>query len=247
MKRIQIWGFALIIITLLVSLAFSNSVSSALITSNTTISSAGTVQYAGPPATNFADIPADWRIGETWNAPTYLDYNVLHNGHPSIRMEKGTDATKSREILAADKTQSDWCIRVKPGDHIVFTVWMKTSASTIGDTSRSAGIRLGIDFYTASGRINGIQSPDGSYWTPSGGWPPNEYLNYVNWGYNWTQRTMDFIIPNQYPSDEFGGYPAGQLVTPDRMIPWIQVWSSSHQNADDGIAWFADAELYINP
>jgi hypothetical protein len=246
MKKVQICGFTLIVITLLVSLAFSNSVSSALITSSTTISSVGTIQYT--PATNFAVIPADWRIGETWNAPTYLDYNVLHNGNPSIRMEKGTDASKSREILDADKTQSDWSIRVKPGDHIVFKVWMKTSASSIGDTTPASGIRLGIDFYTASGRINGIQSPDGSYWTPSGGWPSNQYLNYVNWGSDWEQRTMDFTMPNQYPSDGLlGPYPAGQLVTPDRMIPWIQVWSDSHGNADNGTAWFADAELYINP
>jgi hypothetical protein len=206
----------------------------------------GTIQYA--PATNYAVIPADWRIGETWNAPTYLDYNVLHNGNPSIRMEKGTDATKSREILAADKTQSDWSIRVKPGDHIVFRVWMKTNASTIGDTTPTSGIRFGIDFYVTGGnRITATQSPDGAYWTPSGGSPSNQYLNYVNWGQDWTQRTMDFIVQNQYPSDGGGSYPAGQMVTPDGIVPWMQVWSDAHGNADNGIAWFADAELYINP
>jgi hypothetical protein len=158
-------------------------------------------------------------------------------------MEKGTDASKSREILCADKTQSDWCIRVKPGDHIVFKVWMKTNASTIGDTTPQSGIRLGIDFYTANGnQITGTASPDGSVWTPENGSPTNQYLNYVHWGHDWEQRTMDFIVQNQYPS-----YPAGQLMTPDRMIPWMQVWSGNNENADNGIAWFADAELYINP
>jgi hypothetical protein len=163
-------------------------------------------------------------------------------------MEKGTDATKSREILAADKTQSDWSIRVKPGDHIVFRVWMKTNASTIGDTTPTSGIRFGIDFYVTGGnRITATQSPDGAYWTPSGGSPSNQYLNYVNWGQDWTQRTMDFIVQNQYPSDGGGSYPAGQMVTPDGIVPWMQVWSDAHGNADNGIAWFADAELYINP
>jgi len=196
---------------------------------------------------NFALIPDSWRIGETWCAPTYLDYNVLHNGHPSVRMEKGADASKSREILCSDKTQPYWSIWAKPGDHIVFRVWMKTSPSTIGDTFPSSGIRLGIDFYSgAGGRITGSQSPDGSVPTPEGGYPSNQYLNYVNWGSDWQLRTMDFIVQNQYPSDG-SIYPAGQMFTPDRIAPWIQVWSDAHGNEDGGIAWFADAELYINP
>jgi len=201
---------------------------------------------------NFAVIPDDWRIGETWCAPTFLDYSVLHNGHPSIRMEKGSDPSKPREILAADKTQSDWCIRVKPGDHIVFKVWMKTSASTIGDNSPYSGVRCGIDFYAPAGDgtegtyITGTATPYGETWTPSGGFPVNQKLNYVNWGSDWQQRTMDFIVQNQYYTDPFTSNP-GQLMTPDRIIPWIQVWSDTYGNADNGIAWFADAELYINP
>jgi hypothetical protein len=201
---------------------------------------------------NWAVVPDCWRIGETWNAPTFLDTNVLHNGHVSIRMEKGTDPSKSREILCADKTTSDWCIRVKPGDHIVFKVWMKTSASTIGDNTRESGVRLGIDFYAPVGDgtrgtyISGTSTPDGKTWTPEGGFPSNQYLNFVNWGSDWQLRTMDFIVQNQYPTDPLTSNP-GQLMTPDRIIPWIQVWSGTYGNADNGIAWFADAELYINP
>jgi len=194
---------------------------------------------------NWAVVPDDWRIGETWNAPTFLDTNVLHNEHPSIRMERGTDPTKSREILCADKTQPNWCIGVKPGDHIVFKVWMKTSASTIGDNTTESGVRLGIDFYGSIGRIVGIQSPDGSYWPPQSGFPSNQYLNFVNWGSDWQQRTMDFIVQNQYYTDPFTSNP-GQLAMPDSMIPWIQVYTPNGF-AEEGVAWFADAELYINP
>lgn len=203
---------------------------------------------------NLAVVPDDWRIGETWNAPTFLEANTAywHNGHQSIRMEKGTDATKSREILCADKTQNDWSIRVKPGDHIVFKVWMKTAASTIGDTTPGSGIRLGIDFYDGTGSITGIQSPDGSPPTLNGNnvvFPANQYLNYVNWGHDWEQRTMEFVVANQYaklPWSTATGA-TGAMLTPDRMIPWVQVWSDTNGNADNGIAWFADAELYINP
>jgi hypothetical protein len=245
MEKFRVCGYALIIITLSALLAFSNSVSSASVTSNVMISSFGSMLVM---AKNFADIPADWRIGETWNAPTYLDYTVLHNRNPSIRMEKGPDASKSREILAADFTQSDWAIRVKPGDHIVFKIWMKTSASTIGDTTPTSGIRFGFDMYNSGGRITGIQSPDGA--APYGNpiqYPSNQYLNYVNWGSDWQQKIMEFIVPNQYSTDGILGYPIGQMQTPDRMIPWIHVWSDNYGNADNGIAWFADAQLYINP
>jgi len=244
MKRIRICYYALIIITLLVSLASSNSVSSAALTSSATISSTGSVYVS---ATNWADVPADWRIGETWCAPTYLDNSVLHNGHLSIRMEKGPDATKSREILAANFSDPGWAIKIKPGDHIVFKIWMKTSQSTIGDTTPYSGIRLGIDFANSGGRITGSNSPDGTVWTPSGGYPINNFLNYVNWGHDWELRTMDFIVQNQYPADGILGYPAGVLQTPDHIAPWIQVWSDSLGNVDNGIGWFADAELYINP
>jgi hypothetical protein len=196
---------------------------------------------------NLAVVPTDWRIGETWNAPTYLDTSVLHLGNDSIRMERG-DGTKSREILAANKTDDNWLIYVNPGDHIVFSVYMKTNASSIGDTTPNSGIRLGIDFSNSEGRINGVQSPDGAYWTLEDGFPTNQYLNFVNWGSDWTLRTMDFVVPSQYPSDGFGGwFPAGQLETPMYMTPWVQVWSDVNGNLDTGIGWFADVTLYINP
>jgi hypothetical protein len=162
-------------------------------------------------------------------------------------MEKG-DGTKPREIWAKEPGQVNHP-SVKPGDHIVFKVWMKTGTSTIGCTHTSGGIRLGIDFYDSNNvRITGVQSPDGSYWTPQSGWPSNQYLNYVPWTSNdWELRIMDFVVPAQYPADGWLGYAQGTMVTPAIMVPWIQVWCDTHENADGGVAWFASAELYINP
>ena len=252
MKKAEICGFALILITLLVSLASSNSVSSASIMSTVTVSSAGTVQYPVQPpvqpAKNWATIPENWRIGESWCAPSYLDYAVLHNIYPSIRLEKGPDSTKSREILCQDITQNDLTIRVKPGDHIVFRVWMKTSASSLGCTHPNSGVRIGIDFNQGQGLyITGASTPDGLAWTKENGFPANQYLNYVNWGHDWEQRTMDFIVQPQYQADGLYGNVAGTWMIPDRIIPWIQVWCCDDGNLDGGVAWFADAELYINP
>lgn len=201
--------------------------------------------------TNWAVVPVDWRIGESWAAPSYLDASVLHLGHDSIRMERG-DGSKSREIEAADFTQDDGAIRVSPGDHIVFSVYMKTSASSINDYSATSGVRLGIDFYVNGvHRIIGVQDPKGVGWTPANGYPKDQVDNWVKWGSDWTQRTMDFIVPKQYNYDGYGGdgsWVTGvTMVTPNSMLPWIQVWSEDHENADTGTAWFADAKLYINP
>jgi hypothetical protein len=194
-------------------------------------------------------ILTNWRVGDTWAAPTFYDNGTLHNGNTSVRMEKGADPNLSREILLADHEQPDWTPNIKVGDHIVFKVWFKTNPSTIGDNTPASGIRFGIDFSSraAGGRITGVQSPDGAYWTVAGGHPANQVLNFLNFGKDWEQRTMDFIV-QAYPADPYGGtFPPGQIVAPDCMTPWVQVWSDVNGNADDAMAFFADTELYINP
>jgi hypothetical protein len=246
MKKVQICSYASIIVTLLVSLAFSTSASSASITFSTPpIPSMGSLRLVS--AKNWALIPGDWRVGDTQKSPTSLDYTNLHNGDVSVKMGLW-DGTHNRELNTKNEARADWNIPVNPGDHIIFKVWMKTGTSSHGDTTRCSGIRLGIDFYADGGnQITGSSSPDGAVWTPSGGNPTNRYLNYVNWGHDWEQRTMDFIVQSQYPRDgELGGTP-GQMVTPTGIVGWIQVWSDSYGYNDNGIAWFADAELYINP
>jgi hypothetical protein len=166
-----------------------------------------------------------------------LDYNNLYNGNPSIRISPtGSTANYGREC------DGPW-FAIKPGDHIVFTAWMKTTASSNGDKTPWSGIRIGIDFYAANGDITGTQSPDGSVWTPSGGWPAGQ--TFVNWGTGtWTQIRMDFIVQSQYPGGQSGyNYSPGQMVTPTCIIPWVQVCT----NTDQGQGWFADTQLYINP
>jgi hypothetical protein len=195
-------------------------------------------------APNIGVVPSCWRVGESWCAPTFIDYSVFHNGNCSIRMERGLQ-DKSREILAANFSDTDWAINVKPGDQIIFIIWMKTGASTINDNSASAGVRFGIDLSNNHGRITAVQTPNGSYWTPQNGYPTNQAANYVQWGSDWTRRIMNFTIQSTYPTDGLLGGEKGILETPSSMVPWVQVWSETNSNRDEGTAWFADVELYI--
>ncbi len=175
-----------------------------------------------------------------------LDYNVKYNGNPTIRQDPvGSTDNYCREVDGP-------YITVKPGDHIVFSVWIKTSASTLGDPSNQAGGAYGIDIYGSNGRITGLNSPSGgANWTPSGGWNLDSYLNFVPWGTNtWVLRTMDFVVPANYFADPFngaGGYTAGTVVVPTGIIPVLTVYSITNGYTDGGSAWFADPKLTINP
>jgi hypothetical protein len=178
-------------------------------------------------------------------ANNVLDTQVLFEGNPSVRQDPvGTTDNTAREVNGP-------YLYIQPGDHIVFSCWIKTSASSYGDTNLNSGGRIGIDYYGTSGRIGATQSPDGRpSWTPPGNWASNTYLNYVHWGTNtWTKITMDFVVPEQFYADPWcsSSYTQGQLVKPTAIIPWFQVWSSSYGASDNGSAWFANAELYINP
>ncbi len=195
-----------------------------------------------PTANNLAPFPIAWTtsytgmhygVGGVTNI--VLDNNVLYNDNPTIRIDPvGSTDNTAREANGP-------YLKIKPGDHIVFKVYFKTSAKATGETDR--GIRLGIDFYGSS-RITGAQTPDGRTWTPQSGWPNNEGQNFVSWGTStWTQLTMDFIVAGTYPADYWSSYSLGTMVEPKGIIPWIQVCSST----DSGQAWFAYTELYINP
>jgi hypothetical protein len=177
-----------------------------------------------------------------FSANIVLDNNVLNNGKPSIRIDPHT----SNDLNVLRECDGPW-IDVKPGDHIVFSVWIKTSASGFGDTSTQSGGRIGIDFYGSIGGIRPILTPDGN---------PNfddKDNTYVHWGTGtWTKMTMDFTVAPTYnyvygSTGSTGRYPDGALVTPVAIIPWMQVWSGTYGGDDSGSAWFSNSELYINP
>ena len=203
--------------------------------------SSGTILPSLPNPTNLAPIPSAWYL--TYGSGPqiiHLDNTVVHNGKPSIRLDQHTSA----DVNVDRECDSIW-LAVKPGDHIVFSCWMKTTSSGLGDTNPFSGARIGIDFYDSK-RITGVQS-DGQH-----GYFPNEddqaiANNYVNWGTSvWTKRTIDFVVPNTMGSDGYY-YSINQQRTPTGMIVWMQVWSSTYGSTDSGQAWFSNATVYINP
>jgi hypothetical protein len=198
---------------------------------------------------NLVHFPSSWTttvsgmhyaIGGTENV--VLDTSVTYNGQSSLRIDLvGSTDNYARE---ADGPY----LAVKPGDHITFSCWIKTSASTLNDTGLEAGGRIGIDFYGENGRICGSQCPNGHPgWTFERGWDLDVYLNFVQWGTStWTRITMNFTVPPTYEADQISTYSAGSSVEPVGIIPWFQVLNTANYANDDGQAWFADPELYIS-
>jgi hypothetical protein len=170
-----------------------------------------------------------------------VDNSVLHNGNPSIRV--GPDYVRgSREVDGA------W-IGVNPGDHIVYSVWIKTSAYKTSDMF--PGGRLGMDFYIGSSRGGGIATCDASGYQAG---HPNDVENVagnwrVVWGSDWTQVTWDLHIPTTYytyVTTTVNGVPGIYTCNPvqiNSMVAWFDVRGAT----DTANAWFADPQLYINP
>ena len=199
-------------------------------------------QIPTPVLHNLASIPSHWYLTySTGPQIIHLDSSVTYNGEASVRLDKHTSA----DVNTARECNTG-AYSIKPGDHIVFSCWMKTTESGYGDTNPFSGARIGIDFWNSGGRINGLAS-DGQH-----GLYPNEQSSavqefYVPWGSDWTLKIIDFIVPQKMTADGFFGYPAGTSQTPSAMILWMQVWSSTYGSTDPGHAWFANAQLYINP
>jgi len=190
---------------------------------------------------NLAVIPNSWHL--TYGSGPqiiFLDYTVVRTaGKPSIRLEPHT----AKDVNYARECDGTW-YSVKPGDHIVAKCWIKIADN--GDRYAYSGARIGIDLYGgASYLLWGID--DGAYINPH---DPNgvaESQFYVHWGTpGWTQRTIDFIVPSTYFTKTSGGVsiPSARI---NEFVMWMQVWSSQYGGTEQGNAWFADAELYINP
>jgi hypothetical protein len=195
-----------------------------------------------------AVIPDDWAL-DWYSNIKYPDNNVLHNGNPSIRLEPSTDSENpAREVDHKYVGTWPYCdLQVKLGDHIIFKCWIKIDPLPSGyDYEDFAGARIGFDLNAVvnGARVNlyGLSAPT---------YPQTDdgiVANYVHWGTEgWVQRTIDFVISSDtFTYDYYSGttIPATQI---SQIAPWMQVWSSKYGGTEPGNAWFADAELYINP
>ena len=163
------------------------------------------------------------------------DYSVLHNTDPSIRMEAhtGADTNNWREIDSPFHNAHS-------GDHVIFSIWIKTGHSTRGlDNQQGYGGLIGVDFYGSNGYVwehssdNPLQYTDPNYSTSV-----SDPQVFVPWNSDWTLRTLDFVIPATV---------YGQVVT--SVAPWALcgVYNEPGNQQDQGIAWFATASIVVNP
>jgi len=171
------------------------------------------------------------------------DSSVEHTvGYPSIKLGwhvDGVDGNIWREL------DGKW-LNVNAGDHIVFSVWIKTGAGTGGDPGY--GGRIGIDLY---GQLNGA--------THNFAWQPQAHETTVPWSSDWTKAIIDVYVP----SDIYGSYcPWGPNAVVDGITasdssshyilhssgPYAIIpWMDGRMMSDPHYIWFADAELYVNP
>ena len=133
-----------------------------------------------------------------------LDYSVLFNGNPSIRLDNDY-VRGTREVDGA-------YLDVSPGDHIYASVWVKTSNSQ--SNNQYSGGRIGIDMrgntvsqgwtildsiphaYENVGGVWGSGALDGNAQIDDGlGFTPISQFQ-IPFGNDWTLAYWDFYVPS---------------------------------------------------
>jgi len=196
---------------------------------------------------NLAVIPNDWGDYKIFGdcrydggvQITHVDYNILHNGHVSIRIDPHTSADPN----SARECDGIW-YTVAAGYHVIFKCWEKTGLSqnpaynndptnSYGYGASGAGARIGMDFYGTTGNlgIGALVNGLGSDTVTIPGYPrlQSAFSAVPCNTTNWKQQVIDFIVP------------AGYGIT--QIVGWIQMRPES---GDTVQGWFADAELYIS-
>jgi hypothetical protein len=226
-------------------------------TTSQTIQSQGEILYAPQPTPtptpnprNLAPVPDGWTKSITnqrgIGSSSSIVYPVYWQGRTAIRLDSDTDYIAigwpdTNEINSA-------LFSIKPGDHIVFKMWLWSESSTVGDDRNPySGAMMGIDVY-GNGRICGLTTPDGKCAWPD--YTPAYTQNIVPFGSGeWIQKTMDFIVQDTYIADPFNppsGHSAYDVVVPNGMIPTLTIYTHN-TNTEKASIYLADTELYINP
>jgi len=172
---------------------------------------------------NLGIIPEDWNL----NVNAVLDETVGYNGMPSIRLE-GT----------AKWCNANW-LPCNPLDRLVGKCKIQITESSIGDTSIYNGGRMGLSLYAQTSA--GFGQLDAF---PHAG--AEHAATMVPWGsIGWNERGWDIIVPDtEYTSVITGG----QVVPCDPVkVDTFLFWFQGLTSQDQGLIWFSDAEIYLNP
>jgi hypothetical protein len=198
-------------------------------------------------STNLAPIPDGWSTANTTNengigGTPYIVYPVSWQGKTAVRLDPDPDYI-AIGWPCTNEINSAW-FPIKPGDHIIYKMWLWVESSTVGDDGNAyAGAMMGIDVY-GNGRICGLTTPDGKCAWPNYG--PEYTQNIVPFGtMTWIQKTMDFIVQDTYMADPYGGHTAYEVVVPNGCIPTLNIYTH-HPTTEKASIYFAGAELYIS-
>jgi len=239
-------------------------------TSNIALQSSGTIVYQSSPSpspspstypspppsgSNLAVMPTFWEntgwgIGSTIDggAASSMDtYPVAYGGQTCIQMSPNAYYISTRDGGGvADCEMDGEYTSVNVGDQIVFSAYIWTGSSTVGDNGNALlGGRIALDFYGAKGRICEIATPTGIPSYPN--YPASMAQCTVSPNSNgWVKVSLDFTVQSQYEADPWGGYTGGTMATPTAFIPWF-AWYSSNISAETAHMYIYDTELYIIP
>jgi hypothetical protein len=211
-----------------------------------------------PSSTNLAPLPNGWTesltgsrgIGDSQFGSKII-YPVTQSGYSNCLELLAYDSYPyvglwgygSREIDSA------WT-SVQPGDTVVFSAWIWTDASTIGDNDVTHGAKIGMDAYSSGGRLCQINN-DNSVGTPTyNGVTYNYNIDSVGWGSGtWIHMSMTWVVPNSVYYDGFGtaSNVFGQAYAPTAIIAWIGSGAPDHAPIEGAAMYVRDIELCINP
>jgi hypothetical protein len=190
-----------------------------------------------------------WGIGSTIDggAASSMDtYPVAYGGQTCIQMSPNAYYISTRDGGGvADCEMDGEYTSVNVGDQIVFSAYIWTGSSTVGDNGNALlGGRIALDFYGAKGRICEIATPTGIPSYPN--YPASMAQCTVSPNSNgWVKVTIDFTVQSQYEADGFtAGYTAGTMATPSAFVPWFASFSSNVY-AETASMWIYDTVLYV--
>jgi hypothetical protein len=208
------------------------------------------------PSTNLAPIPNGWTESITGQKgigdPTFgskIIYPVTQGGQTCIKVLAFGAYPYTGAFGGGDREMNSAWANVKPGDTVVFSAWIWTDASTIGDNNPSHGVEIGMDSYSSGGRLCQINNKNG-VGTPTYNGASYDYaMDILGWGSGtWIHMSMTWVVPNSVYYDGFGtaSNVFGQAYQPSAIIPWIGA-GSSNPGHEGAAMYFCDTELYINP
>lgn len=200
--------------------------------------------------TNLAPIPdawGDWAIHPgkvTYGNPdnpqiVWYDTNVLHDGHPSIRIDGPAISQNGAREINCNR------MPINPGDHVV---WIVLSKANPDPPPAGRGTIIGADLYGPSGRLFEVtRRTSGDPFYHMNDSSKNRWDSvYVPYGSDWTWHVLDFIVPVvPFTETDYGVPVPPQYAT--AYIPWMTVDWNPANGTNSASGWFTKSELYVNP